>query len=122
MTLKANLAKQLGAADTLREQYDGETITFAGFGGSYTGLFSAAEDPYLPVEAGTQQAEQLRGVLRIDQFLADPAAFDPAQDYSAQLPDRSKVATLRGSTWSLHDTRTDGRNWLIILKKRYPRS
>lgn len=115
MSLKSTINGQIKAGQTFREQIDGETITISGT--AYIGTFSSIDDEFMPQEAGYREREQLRGVLRIDQFLGDPSTFDPALDYRAQLPARTVKPTLRGRLWRITDTKTDHDSWIIDLEE-----
>lgn len=120
MSIKDTINAQIKSATTERELIDGETITIAGT--AYTGIFSEVVDEFAPQDAGTRQVERLQGVLRIDQFLDTPGDFDPAVDYSAQLPPRTGTVLLRGRSWLQFDARVAHDSWIIDLKEKRPRA
>ena len=104
MTLKSHILAQIRAADTVRESIDGETIVYATV--SYTGIVSTVNDIYMAQESGDSGKEKLSITMRIDQFIATPANFDPDVDYVADLPANKEIVTLRGKTWRIENHRT----------------
>lgn len=122
MTIKATILNQMIVASKQREAMDGETITFPGAVGAKVGIFSALEEPFYTEEAGTRPREQLQATLRIDQFLANPALFDPAVDYRSTLPARTVKVLLRGRTWSIEGIPTTSHiSWQFTLTEAHPR-
>jgi hypothetical protein len=118
MSLKDTINKRIRAASEFRESIDGETFVVGGV--SYTGVFEEPGERFEPEEAGYHKKQRLRGVARIDQFLSDPGTFDPANDYSAELPSRGQPVTLRGNEYRIDDTQQAHESWIFDLVEKRP--
>jgi len=100
MPSKSRINATINRATKAREEIDGETITIDGV--DYTCTASAIEEPYAVEEAGQSTRQQLSVTMRIDQFLTDPTAFDPATGGMAvdgQAPDPSVANKVFRTLW-----------------------
>lgn len=119
MSRADKINSRINLASKEREGIDGETFTIGGV--DYTGIFHSVEEDFRPEETGHDQRDRLSGIARIDQFLADPATFDPAKDYTQELPSRSSKVALRGKIYRIKDTQTAHSDWLFELEEMRPR-